>query len=118
LEELKSRFYAISGLNAAGVPTLDWHRKLAEVTTGFTIRVMLPYGFPGAPEGAVIVDQPVATVAGLLEALKNRLPHALTQLEDSTLNIVVNGNLVLSNEQAVSVRSGDEVTLLAMLGGG
>jgi len=118
LEELKSRFYAITGLNAAGVPTLDWHRKLAEVTTGFTIRVMLPYGFPGAPEGAVIVDQPVATVAGLLEALKIRLPHALTQLEDSTLNIVVNGYLVLSNEQAVSVRSGDEVTLLAMLGGG
>ena len=117
-EELKSRFYVITGLNAAGVPMLDWHRKLAEVTTGFAVRVRLPYGMPGAPEGAVIVDQQVDNVAELLEALKNRLPHAVSQLEDSTLNIVVNGKMVLSNEQAVHVQDGDEVTLLAMLGGG
>jgi sulfur carrier protein ThiS len=31
---------------------------------------------------------------------------------------VVNGNMVLSNGQAVTVKSGDEVTILAMLGGG
>ena len=117
-EELKSRFYVITGLNAAGVPALDWHRQLAEVATGFAVRVKLPYGIPGAPEGAVIIDQLVANVAELRGALRERLPHALKQLEDTTLNIVVNGCMVLANEQAVTIRSGDEVTILAMLGGG
>jgi aldehyde:ferredoxin oxidoreductase len=118
LEKLKSRFYAISGLNACGAPALEWHRKLAEVTTGFAVRVKLPYGLPGAPEGAVIVDQPVGNVAELREALKSRLPHSVQQLEDETLNIVVNGTMVFANEQNVSIRSGDEVTMLAMLAGG
>ncbi len=118
LETLKSRFYKITGLNAFGVPALDWHRKLAEATTGFAVKVDLHGYFPGAPEGAVIVDQPVSSVAELREALKNRLPHAVIQLEDNTLNIVVNGKMVLANEQAVPVRNGDEVTVLAMFAGG
>lgn len=117
-EELKSRFYTISGLNASGVPVLDWHRKLAEATTGFAVRVKLPYGMPGAPEGAVIIDQPVASVAELRVALRQRLPHAVDQLEDRSLNVIVNGAMVLVNEQDVPVRSGDDVTILAMLGGG
>lgn len=118
LEALKSRFYTITGLNAFGVPALDWHRKLAEATTGFAVKVDLHGHFPGAPEGAVIVDQPVSSVAELRAALKNRLPHAVVQLEDSTLNIVVNGKMVLASEQAVPVRNGDEVTVLAMFAGG
>jgi aldehyde:ferredoxin oxidoreductase len=116
--QMKSRFYAVSGLNAAGVPSLEWHEKLAEATTGFAVKVWLPYGIPGAPEGAVIVDQPVANVAELRVALQRRLPHALTQLDDSSLNMVVNGDIVLADEQAVPIRSGDEVNILAMLGGG
>jgi aldehyde:ferredoxin oxidoreductase len=118
-EALKSRFYAITGLNSSGVPALDWHRKLALLTTGFAVKVNLPYcRIPGAPEGAVIVDQPVANVAELREALKKRLPHAVTQLEDTTMNVVINGAMVLANEHAFPVKSGDEVTILAMLGGG
>ena len=119
LEELKSRFYTVSGLNASGVPALDWHRKLAEVITGFAIKVILPCGsFPGAPEGAVIIDQPVANVAELRVALRQRLPHAATQLEDETLNAVINGDMILDNEQNVLLHSGDEVTILSMLAGG
>jgi aldehyde:ferredoxin oxidoreductase len=118
LEALKLRFYTITGLNTFGVPTLDWHQKLAEAVTGFAVKVDLLGLFPGAPEGAVIVDQPVSTVAGLREALKNRLPHAVTELEDNTLNIVVNGTIVLANEQAVPVKNGDRITVLAMLAGG
>jgi aldehyde:ferredoxin oxidoreductase len=118
LEALKSRFYKVTGLNDFGVPTLEWHRKLAEAITGFAVKVDLHGCFPGAPEGAVIVDQPVSNVAELREALKNRLPHAALQLEDSILNIVVNGNMVFANEQAVPVRNGDQVTMLAMFAGG
>lgn len=117
-EELKLRFYAISGLNTAGVPALEWHQKLSEVTTGFSVRVTLPVGIPGAPEAAVIIDQPVANVAELREALNERLPHAGAQLEDMSLVVVVNDNVVLSNEQTALIKDGDEVTILAMLGGG
>ena len=67
--ELKARFYALLGLNAAGVPALEWHRRLARVTTGFAIEVELPDDIPGAPEGAVLVDEPVESVAELREAL-------------------------------------------------
>jgi aldehyde:ferredoxin oxidoreductase len=116
--ELKSRFYAVSGLNAAAVPALEWHAKLAEAVTGFAVKVKLPYAVPGAPEGAVIVDQPVANVAELRVALHDRLPHAQKQLDDETLNVVVNGDVVLADEDKVAIRSGDEVTILAMLGGG
>lgn len=119
LEELKSRFYAITGLNSSGVPALDWHQKLAEVITGFAVKVNLPCGdFPGAPEGAVIIDQPVGNIAELRGALRLRLPDAAAELEDETLNAVINGDVVLDNEQNFLLHSGDEITLLSMLAGG
>ena len=118
-ETMKSRFYQITGLNTFGVPTLDWHRRLAEVITGFAVKVILPgTGFPGAPEGAVIIDQPVSNVAGLRTALRERLPRAASQLEDDSLNALINGNIILDNEQSASISSGDEITILSMFAGG
>ena len=117
-EALKTRFYKITGLNSFGVPALHWHQKLADAITGFAVRVDLHGHFPGAPEGAVIIDQEVATVAALREALRNRLPNATQQLEDITLNFVVNGNMVLASEQSVPIQNGDQVTLMAMFAGG
>ena len=117
-EALKARFYAVLGLNAAGVPSISWHRRLAEVLTGFAIEVTLPDGIPGAPEGAVIVDEPVASVAELREALARRLPHAAKKLEDRSLVTSVNGSMVLANEMSRPVRSGDEIALMRIMGGG
>jgi sulfur carrier protein ThiS len=82
------------------------------------VKVALPVGIPGAPEGAVIVDQPASDVAGLLDALKRRLPHAARKLDDSSLIVSVNGTMVLSNEDTTPVRSGDEVTVLRIIAGG
>ena len=117
-DALKGRFYAILGLNSAGVPSLGWHRRLAEVITGFAVEVKLPDGIPGVPEGAVIVDQPVSNVAELRAALNRRIPHAARKLEDRSLIVSVNGDMVLSNEKGHPVRSGDEVAVLRILGGG
>jgi aldehyde:ferredoxin oxidoreductase len=117
-EALKARYYSLLGLNAAGVPSLEWHRRLAEAVTGFAVKVALPVGIPGAPEGAVIVDQPASDVAGLLDALKRRLPHAARKLDDSSLIVSVNGTMVLSNEDTTPVRSGDEVTVMRIIAGG
>ncbi|TFG61078.1 MAG: MoaD/ThiS family protein, partial [Deltaproteobacteria bacterium] len=112
------RYYDLLGLNGAGVPALEWHRRLAEAITGFAVKVALPEGIPGAPEGAVIVDQPFADVAGLRDALKKRLPHAARKLDDTSLIVSVNGAMVLSNEGATPVRSGDEVTVMRIIAGG
>jgi aldehyde:ferredoxin oxidoreductase len=117
-EALKKRFYAVLGLNEAGVPSLDWHRRLAEVLTGFAVEVALPGDIPGAPEGAVIVDEPVASVAELRKALHRRLPHAAGKLEDRSLVTSVNGSMVLANEKSHPVRSGDEVAVMRIMGGG
>jgi aldehyde:ferredoxin oxidoreductase len=117
-EALKVRYYDLLGLNGAGVPALEWHRRLAGAITGFAVQVTLPEGIPGAPEGAVIVDQPVSDVAGLLDALKKRLPHATRKLDDSSLIVSVNGAMVLSNEDATPVRSGDEVSVVRIMAGG
>jgi aldehyde:ferredoxin oxidoreductase len=117
-EALKTRYYDLLGLNGAGVPALEWHRRLAEATTGFAVRVALPEGIPGAPEGAVIVDQPVSDVAGLRDALKKRLPDAARKLDDSSLIVSVNGAMVLSSEAETPVRSGDEVAIVRIMAGG
>jgi len=116
--ELKARFYALLGLNAAGVPALEWHRRLARVTTGFAIEVELPDDIPGAPEGAVLVDEPVESVAELREALARRLPRAASKLDDRSLVVSVNGRMILSNEQDVPVRDGDRANVMRILSGG
>jgi len=116
--QLKARYYALLGLNGAGVPSLAWHRRLAEVTTGFAVEVALPDDIPGAPEGAVIVDEPVRSAAELREALNRRLPHAAKKLEDRSLVVSVNGGLILSNEQDAPVRNGDQVVVMRILSGG
>ncbi len=117
-EELKARYYAILGLNGAGVPSLQWHRRLAEAVTGFAVEVSLPDGIPGVPEGAVIVDEPVSTVAGLRAALNRRLPHAARKFEDRSLVVSVNGVIVLANENSHPVRNGDTIAIMRILGGG
>jgi aldehyde:ferredoxin oxidoreductase len=117
-EALKARYYAILGLNSDGVPSLGWHRGLAEAVTGFAVEVSLPDGIPGAPEGAVIVDEPVSTVAELRAALNRRLPHAVRKLDDRSLVVSVNGAIVLANEKSHPVRNGDAVAIMRILGGG
>ncbi len=117
-EALKSRYYALLGLNGAGVPSLGWHRCLAEATTGFAVEVKLPEEIPGAPEGAVIVDQPVSNVAELRAELNRRLPRAAGKLEDRSLIVSVNGTMILANEKDVPIRSGDEIAVMRILSGG
>ena len=50
--------------------------------------------------------------------MKKRLPHAARKLDDSSLIVSVNGAMVLSNEDATPVRSGDEVTVMRIIAGG
>jgi aldehyde:ferredoxin oxidoreductase len=117
-EALKRRFYAVSGLNGEGHPAVGWHEQLARVITGFAIKVTLPSDLPGGAEGAVVIDQPVANVSELREALKRKLPKAATWLDDRSLSVAVDGEFLLSGEHSAPLRSGAEVTLTPMLAGG
>ena len=117
-EQLKARFYELTGLNAEGTPQVAWHEMLAKITTGFALRVELPGETPGAPENAIVLDEPVANVVELRNALHKRLPEAAAALGDRNLNVAVNGEMVLSGESNVVLKSGDRVTVFPMIAGG
>jgi aldehyde:ferredoxin oxidoreductase len=117
VEALKNQYDVFLGLNSVGVPALERHRGLAAVTTGFAVKVTLPEGFPGVPEGAIILDQAVNDVAELRAALKKRFPLAAKQLADSSLVMAVGGTVVMANEKAYPIHNGDEIAVLRMLAG-
>ena len=117
-EAMKNRFYDVTGLNAEGLPALDWHNKLSSIATGFAVKVDLGEAMPGAPEHALIIDTPVNNVIELRQALRRKLPEARDKLDNENLNIAIDGNLVLSGEQATAVPNGSEVTLVPIISGG
>ncbi|GAB4170848.1 MAG: aldehyde ferredoxin oxidoreductase family protein [Rhodocyclaceae bacterium] len=117
-EQLKQRFYAITGLNAEGIPAPDWNEKLARSITGFALRVDLPEPLPDAPEKAVVIDEPVGNVAELRLALRRRLPGAGARLDDPSWNVAVNGRMLLAGEAGAALHDGDRVAIVPMIAGG
>ncbi|NMG30383.1 aldehyde ferredoxin oxidoreductase C-terminal domain-containing protein [Aromatoleum evansii] len=117
-EAMKARFYEVTGLNAEGVPKADWHEQLAAATTGFAVRVELPQVLPGAPEKAIVIDEPVANVVALRDALARRLPEAREALNDHSWNIAVNGHMVLAGERDTALHHGDRVAFVPIIAGG
>jgi aldehyde:ferredoxin oxidoreductase len=117
-EDLKQRFYRYTGLDTGGMPKPDWHEKLAKTATGFAVRVDLPPDLPGAPDHAIVIDEPVATASQLRAAVMRWLPEAAEQLADRNLNVAVNGDMVLSGEKDAPIRNGDRVALVTMIAGG
>jgi aldehyde:ferredoxin oxidoreductase len=115
---LKERFYAVTGLNAEGVPKAEWHETLARQVTGFAIRVELPRPLPGAPDKAFVIDEPVANVAELRRVMCARLPEAADELNDATWNVAVNDEMILSGERERRLTSGDRVAFVPIIGGG
>jgi aldehyde:ferredoxin oxidoreductase len=117
-ETLKGRFYHLTGLNAEGVPAIDWHEDLSRAITGFAVRVELPGRVAGAPEGVLIVDQPVDNLAALRPALRRVLPEAGELFDDPHLNFARNGEMCISTERGSAVRDGDRVALVTAIAGG
>jgi len=117
-DDLKQRFYQVTGLNRDGVPALDWHTQLSKIVTGFSIRVKLPCTFTGAPEQSIIIDEPVAHLSELRQILKRRLPEANERLSDPNLNIVINDKMIMAGEDQTEIPDGSEVSLISFVSGG
>ena len=115
---LKARFYHLTGLNAEGVPSAEWHEQIARVATGFAVRVELPRPLPGAPGKAIVIDRPVSDVAQLRAAVAAWLPEARDELADRSWNVAVNDEMVLAGESGRPVRDGDRITFIPIVGGG
>lgn len=113
-EALKSRFYAVTGLDRAGLPTPEWHARLAQVVTGFAVSVRLP----GSPARVVVLDEPVRSVAELRDALALRLGADAESLTDRSVNVAIDGCMVMSGEASATVLNGSEVVLVPALAGG
>ncbi len=115
---LKQRFYQLSGLNPEGLPALDWHAKLSQVVTGYSIRIKFSGQLPGVPEQAVIIDEQVVNLAELRELLRQKLPEASEILNDANLNLILNGKMILAGEDQTPVPDGSEICLISYVAGG
>jgi len=115
---LKQRFYRLTGLNAEGVPALDWHARLSKCVTGYCIRVRFPCPIASAPEGAIIVDEQVAHLGELRQLLRRKLPEAGPLLDDPNLNIVIDGRMIMAGENRTAIADGSEVFLVSYVSGG
>ncbi|MFQ5659711.1 MAG: aldehyde ferredoxin oxidoreductase C-terminal domain-containing protein [Gammaproteobacteria bacterium] len=115
--ELKQRFYDISGLDKDGLPETEWHINLSQALTGYAITVDLPE-MPGIDTRKIIIDNPVKNISELRDRIKQRLPQASEYLDDVTLGVSVNDEIALSGEDQIPLKSGDQVMFVPQIAGG
>ncbi len=117
-DALLTRFYALSGLNDEGQPQLRWRAELLRLVTGFAVEVVLPASLAALPDGGVVVSEPVADVGQLAAVLGCEVPGLADALDDGSLAVVVNGEVVVGQRQQRAIASGDRIELLPALAGG
>ncbi len=116
-DDMKQRFYEVSGFESDGLPNSDWWNELSEVITGYRLKVNLPE-LPGVSRSSLILNRPVKDIQELRLRLISALPQAAEALNDSALGIAINDQLLVSSELGHALHNGDEVSLVPMLAGG
>ncbi len=117
-ELLKNRFYKISKLNKNGIPNTDFHKKLANIVTGFEILVKLGNLSDTVCESSIIIDKPVTNIYQLRQEVVGRFKREGVKLDDASLNFVVNGNMIAGNEKNSAIENHAEVMLVSTFAGG
>lgn len=64
------------------------------------------------------VEEPVATVDELVDALDRRIPGFREQLDDSVFNFAVNDEMLLHHARERALRDGDVVEVIPAISGG
>lgn len=113
--QLKTRFYAISGLDHNGLPELAWRTRLLRAATGFAITITLP---PALGMQSIVVDRPLDHLAALREDLRSRFPDHTEIFDDRALSFAVNGTLAIVSEREFRLRDGDDIAMVPAMSGG
>ncbi len=114
---LLQRYYRLAGFDRDGLPAPPWRQRLLRAVTGFGLAVTLPE-IPGIDRRTLVIDHPVTSLAQLRGELAARFPAAVDALDDHSLGVAVNGELVVASENNITLRNGDQVELVPQLAGG
>lgn len=82
------------------------------------VTVILPATLRIGNRGQLEIDEPVATVAELVESIDRRIPGFREQLDDSVFNFAVNDEILLINARGRALKDGDVVEIIPTISGG
>lgn len=82
------------------------------------ITVTLPAALRVGERDRLVLSEPIANVAELVEALERRMPGFRDQLEDSIFNFAVNDELILQHARDRVLADGDRVEIIPTISGG
>jgi len=115
-EDMKQRFYRITGLDSNGLPDTEWRQRLSQVVTGYAIFVDLPV-MPKNGQRKLVIDEPIENVKELRAWIRRQLPES-DFLDDITLCVIVNDEVKLFGEGITPLKSGDRVKFVPQIAGG
>jgi molybdopterin converting factor small subunit len=73
---------------------------------------------PDPIQDTLTLDQPIGSIAELVDALEARIPGLREQLEDSVFNFAINDELILQHAAARRLADGDTVEIIPTISGG
>lgn len=82
------------------------------------ITVKLPSTLNVNARGTLDIDDPVATLAELIDVIDRRVPGFRDQLDDSVFNFAVNDEMVLFRARDRELKDGDVVEVIPTISGG
>ena len=82
------------------------------------ITVRLPSTLRAAANDTLLVQEPVGTIADLIEILDRRIPGFRDQLDDSVFNFAVNDEMLLFHARDRALHPGDVVEVIPTISGG
>ena len=82
------------------------------------ITVRLPSTLRVGPSDLLEFEQPLPTIAALVDALDARIPGFKEQLDDSVFNFAVNDEMLLHHALEHPLADGDVVEIIPTISGG
>ena len=82
------------------------------------ITVRLPATLRVGPTDTLTFEQPLGTIAHLIDALDARIPGFKDQLDDSVFNFAVNDEMLLHRARERTLADGDTVEIIPTISGG
>ena len=82
------------------------------------ITVRLPATLRVGGSDTLVFEEPIATIAELIDALDGRVPGFKDQLDDSVFNFAVNDQMLLHHARERTLADGDIIEIIPTISGG